>query len=168
MHSSFESLSMSTAAGAGPVSRHSHSSTTQPLLSTPIHPQPFLLPLCIWVKSKNWSLVHQIPPTSALRASGTRLFSQDSVTFSFCTHYFSFPAHKSLCLRMFEFYLKGHLIWEGFAGTLEGSCFFSSRLPDNAHSFTKVHSGVSRFSSLSHHRDGCVFISVLQHLATPC
>lgn len=103
MHSSSLLHSFSTSIVSGPVGRSSfpallHSGTTQPLLSRLIHPQSFLLPLFIWIKSKNWSLAHRIPPTSALCASGTRLFSQDFVTFSFCTHYSSFPPHTSLCL----------------------------------------------------------------------
>lgn len=61
--------------------------------------------------------------------------------------------HLSLLSESFESYLKGHQIWGGFARTLEGSCFFSSRFPDTAHSFTAVHSGVSRFSSLSPNGD---------------
>lgn len=61
--------------------------------------------------------------------------------------------HLSLLSESFESYLKGHQIWGGFARTLEGSCFFSSRFPDTAHSFTAVHSGVSQFSSLSPNGD---------------
>lgn len=116
----------------------------------PVHPQPFLLPRNIWLKTQSLNLAHQVPPASALRASVTGLFSQRFVTFSFCTHIVS-PSHPTPLFPLgecFESYLKGYRIWESFIRCWEGSCFSSSRFPDTAHSYVAT---VSPSSSLSHH-----------------
>lgn len=53
MHSPSESLSMSLASGLSSFSaRLFHSGNTQSLLGMPSHPQPALLPHCIWGKSQ--------------------------------------------------------------------------------------------------------------------